>query len=115
MPLLVVVAAAAVATASASAPPVGPLPSGATKAVVVKAKRTFVITLPKSKDPGLVWRIARTYRSAVVRQLDEGETKSSVWLRFRSLAAGNTSLVLALTRGERPHAYAARTFLVTVR
>jgi hypothetical protein len=102
------VAAAAVSSASASAPPVGPLPVGPTK-------HTFVITLPKSKNSGLVWRIARAYRSSVVRQLDEGETKTTVWLRFRSVAAGKTSLVLALTRGERPHAFAARTFRVTVR
>jgi len=109
------VAAAAASSASASAPPVGPLPVGPTKAVNVTAKHTFVITLPKSKDSGLVWRVARAYRSSVVRQLDEGETKTTVWLRFRSVAAGKTSLVLALTRGERPHAFAARTFQVTVR
>jgi hypothetical protein len=116
-PLLVVslVALIAASGAFASAPPVGPLPAGPTKAVIVPARHTFVITLPKSKDAGLVWRIARTYRSSVVRQLDEGETKSTVWLRFRSVAAGKTSLVLALTRGERPHAIAARTFQVTVR
>ena len=114
--LLVAVAAAAVfgATALATAPPVGPLPPGPTKAVSVKPNKTFVISLPKSKDAALVWRAGRNYDGAVVRELGEGETKTSVWLRFQSLGAGKTSLVFALTRGERAHAFAARTFRVTV-
>jgi len=116
VPVLLAAAALAAATAAlASSPPVGPLPKGPVRSVDAKANATFVVSLPKSKQPGLVWRIARNYRSSVVRQLTEGETKSSVWLRFRSVATGKTSLVFALTRGERAHAYAARTFVVTVR
>jgi hypothetical protein len=112
--IALLVAAVAASAAFASAPPVGPLPGGPTKAVAVKTHGTFVITLPKSKQAGLVWRVARPFKSGVVRQLDEGETKSSVWLRFRSVAPGRTSLVFALTRGERTKALAARTFVVTV-
>ena len=113
--LVVSVAAAAVAAvAVASAPPVGPLPDGPVRAIAVKPDRTFVVSLPKSQQPGLVWRLARRYRTAVVRQLAEGETSRTVWLRFRSLAPGTTSLVFGLTRGERSHAYAARSFRITV-
>ena len=115
-PLLVATAAlAAAATTLASATPVGPLPDGPTRAVVAKAHSTFVVTLPKSKQPGLVWRVARTYRRSVVRQQGEGETPSAVWLRYETVAPGKTSIVFALTRGEQPHAFAARTFKVIVR
>jgi hypothetical protein len=116
MSLVAAVAAGClVAPAFATAPPVGQLPAGPTKAVTAAANGTFVITLPKSKQPGLVWRIARNYRSSIVHQLTEGETKGSVWVRFASVRPGKTSLVFALTRGERSHAFAARTFVVTVR
>jgi hypothetical protein len=104
-----------VSSAFASAPPVGPLPAGPTANVTVQAKSTFVVTLPKSKQAGLVWRVARPFKGGVVRQLGEGETRSSVWLRFRSVTTGKTSLVFALTRGETRHAFASRTYLVTVR
>jgi hypothetical protein len=115
MSLLVAAAAAAfTAAALATAPPVGPLPPGPTKAVAVKPNHTFVITLLKSKNAGLVWRSARNYDGTVVREVKEGETRSTVWLRFTSVGTGKTSLVFALTRGERTHAFAARTFRVTV-
>lgn len=113
LPLLLLAAVAA-GPVVASAPPVGPLPAGPVKPIALKSNHTFTITLPKSKDPGLVWRVARAYAGGVVEERTEGETKSSVWLRFRSVAPGKTSLVFALTRGEREHAFAARTFLVTV-
>src|SRR5262249_50350192 len=115
-PLLIAVAVLGTATATlASATPVGPLPTGPTRAIAAAARSSFVVTLPKSKQPGLVWRVARTYRSSVVRQQSEGETASEVWLRFTAVAPGKTSLVFALTRGERPHAFAGRTFRITVR
>jgi hypothetical protein len=116
LPALVLVAAlATTATALATAPPVGPLPKGPTSTIAAKSNRTFIVRLPKSQQPGLVWRLARNYRSSVVRGLDEGETKDTVWLRFKSVAPGKTSLVFALTRGERARAFAARTFIVTVK
>src|ERR1051325_7339294 len=100
--VLVSVAAGVAATvAIASAPPVGPLPDGPVRAIAVKPDHTFVVSLPKSQQPGLVWRLARRYRTAVVRQLAEGETSKTVWLRFRSVAPGTTSLVFGLTSGER--------------
>jgi hypothetical protein len=108
-------AAFGAATAVATAPPVGPLPKGPATRIVAKVNNAFVVRLPKSERPGMVWRLARQYRSSVVRGVDEGETTKAVWLRFKPLSPGKTSLVFALTYGERSHAYASRTFNVTVR
>ena len=111
--LLVGAVLSSAVAALASATPVGPLPNGPVRSVVARANTTFVVNLPK--HAGLDWRIARSYRGSVVRQLDEGETASRVWLRFKAVAPGTTSLVFALTRGERGHAFAARTYGITVR
>jgi predicted secreted protein len=111
----IAVALAAPAVAPGSATPVGPLPNGPVKALSVRARTTFVVSLPKPAVPGRVWRLARPYEPTVVSGLREGETPGTVWLRFRAVAHGKTSLIFALTRGERSHAYAARTFTVTVR
>jgi hypothetical protein len=113
--LLLLTALATTTAALSSAGPVDPLPTGPTRAIVATAPGSFVVTLPKSKQPGLVWRVARIYRSSVIREQSEGETASTVWLRYETIAPGKTSLVFAFTRGERPHAFAARTFRITVR
>ena len=105
----------AAAAALASATPVGPLPNGPVSAVVARQNATFRVSLPKPAVAGRVWRIARPYRSSVVVGVREGETKDTIWLTFRAVGQGKTSLVFAMTRGERSHAYAARTFAVTVR
>jgi predicted secreted protein len=115
--LLSVVAVAACVAASAalsSAPPVGALPSGPTATVKTKVGGSFTITLAKSPVAGRVWRIARAFNGRVVSEIREGETKTTVWLRFRALAPGTTKIVVALTRGETAHAYAARTYRVIV-
>jgi predicted secreted protein len=110
-----VVALVASASALASAAPVGPLPKGPVSVIRAQPGSTFVVSLPKAAVAGRVWRMARPYKSSVVRGLREGETGSTVWLRFRAVSPGVTNLVFALTRGERSHAYATRTFTVTVR
>lgn len=102
--------------ARASAEPVGPLPEGRVFAVKVLRDGSFVVRAPKRPaSSGLVWRIARRIDPAVVRQVAEGEDRLSVWLRFRATGAGTARVVLALTKGETRKAYAARTWVVTVR
>jgi predicted secreted protein len=83
--------------------------------VRAETQRTFVLTLPKSSRAGYVWRVARRYDAKVVREVAEGDTKRTVWVRYRALRRGTTRIVYALTRGETAHAYAARTFVVVVR
>jgi predicted secreted protein len=100
--------------ATASAPPVGALPAGPTKAIYVKTARTFWIVLPKSTVRGRVWRLARPYDATVIRQTREGEKGNTVWVTFRTFRAGTTRVVFALTLGERQHAYAARRFAIHV-
>jgi hypothetical protein len=63
-----------------------------------------------------VWRIARSYDGHVVREIRERQTPAgAVRVSYRAVAQGSTRIVFALTRGERPHAYASRTFHVIVR
>jgi hypothetical protein len=50
-----------------------------------------------------------------VQEVDEGETSKDVWLTYKAVKPGATRIIFALTRGETSHAYAARTFAVTVR
>ena len=108
------VAALFVAPANATAPPVGPLPAGPTTLLSARAGKTFRVALVRPKVAGRVWRIARPYDARIVREVREGETKTQIWLAFRALHAGRTTLVFAQTRGETAHAYAARRFRVTV-
>ncbi|MDX6515510.1 MAG: hypothetical protein QOH73_1176 [Gaiellaceae bacterium] len=100
--------------AGASAPPVGPLPAGPTKTVVVKRGKAFVVNLPKSTVAGRVWRLARTYDRTVVYEVAEGEKGNVVWVRFRAGRIGTTRIVYALTLGEGRHAYKARRYAVRV-
>jgi hypothetical protein len=53
--------------------------------------------------------------AALTAAAAEGETASAIWIRFRAGGPGTTAVAYALTRGERSHAYAARTFVVKVR
>ncbi len=114
--LAAVAAAGAVATAALpSAPPVGPLPGGPVKIVKPVAGETFVVTLAKPGVAGRTWRVARAYDSKVVREVREHTTSSgAVRVTYRAVAPGRTRIVYALTRGERPHAFASRTFAVRV-
>ena len=99
----------------ASAPPVGALPPGPTKHIVTKPGATVVLSLPKLADPGLVWRIARPYNAAVAAEVREGETRYTVWLRFRAIRSGTTSVRFGLTRGETRTALLSQSFRIDVR
>jgi predicted secreted protein len=77
---------------------------------------TFAITLPQPSVAGRVWRVARGYDAEVVRELSESTTAAGgVRSVYRAIGPGTTQLVFAVTRGETAHAYAARTFAVTVK
>jgi len=97
-----------------SSPPIGHLPPGPKQAIRVKAHGSFKVLLPRSKCPGLVWRLARPYAKEVARQTGEGEEENIIWVRFSSGRPGTTRLVYALTRGETAHAYESRTYVITV-
>ncbi len=114
--ILAILGVLAVPAALGSAEPVGPLPKGPGFQVKALRGATFVIRAPKRPaSSGLVWRVARQVNANVVRQVGEGEDRLSVWLRFRAVGVGTTKVVLALTRGETRKAYAARTWVITVR
>ena len=102
------------AVALSSSPPVGALPPGPVKTLKRPAGSTFAVTLPAPGVAGRVWRVARGYDSAIVRELDEATTTSGVRVRFRAVAPGTTKIVYAQTRGETSRAYASRTFEVVV-
>ena len=77
---------------------------------------SLVIRAPKRPaNSGLVWRVARKFNPKVVRQAGEGEDRLNVQLRLRAVGVGTTKVVLALTKGETRKAYAARTWVITVR
>lgn len=117
-PLFAVVSAAAVlstaAAAVAEAPPVGPLPAGPRSTVTTPRGELFAIALP-NRSGGRVWRIARPFDSTVLHEVSEGSVGPHVVLVFKTTRAGQTTLALALTRGETPKALEARTFNVVVR
>ena len=112
----VVLAVLAAPAAFASAEPVGPLPKGPVFQVNVLRDASLVIRAPKRPaNSGLVWRVARKFNPKVVRQAGEGEDRLNVQLRLRAVGVGTTKVVLALTKGETRKAYAARTWVITVR
>jgi len=99
--------------AGASAPPVGPLPPGRTARIQTAAGELVAVALPRSNG-GRVWRIARPFDSSIVTEDSEANVGNNVVVVFRARGKGGTRLVFALTRGERAHAYQARTFVVNV-
>jgi tRNA A37 threonylcarbamoyladenosine biosynthesis protein TsaE len=59
------------------------------------------VALPHAaKSSGLVWRLARQYDSRFVRQISEADVDTNVVLVFKVLSRGQTTLVLALARGD---------------
>jgi hypothetical protein len=51
----------------------------------------------------------------VIRQVGEADVGSNVVIVFKAVGKGRARVVFALTRGEGSHAYASRSFNVTVR
>jgi hypothetical protein len=115
---LIAVLAAAVALAAATAsrassPPVGPLPAGPHATITTKKGELVAVALPH-RSGGLVWRIARAYDGTKLRQVSEADVGANVVLVFKAVRAGNVKVVVALTKGERTKALAARTFEVRI-
>ncbi len=115
--LLATVAAAssfAVASGQASAPPVGALPAGPVSTITTTKGEYVAFALPEHSG-GLVWRVARPFKSGV---LDEVREQSGVGgtlvIVFKATGVGATSITYALTRGERAKALQSRRFDVRV-
>ena len=114
--LAALAAAAAVAPARADSPPVGPLPAGPTTSISTTRGQLVAVALPRQgASTGLVWRVARTVNSRVLRQVSEADVDSSVVVVFRAVGAGTANVVFALTRGETSKAHRAVRYRVRVR
>ena len=97
----VAVAAILPATAAADSTPIGPLP--APTVTTVTAKRGSLVSVSvKARKPstGLVWRVARSIDTRVVRQVGEADVGPAVVLVFQVVGRGKASITLALTRGD---------------
>jgi len=51
----------------------------------------------------------------VIREVAEADVGRNVVVVFKAVGKGHAAVVFALTRGETSHAYASRSFSVTVR
>lgn len=100
-------------TASASAPPIGPLPVGPIATLSTEQNELVAVALPHRPN-GRVWRIARALNANVLTEVSEADMGANVVTVFRAVGPGKTTLRFALTRGERPHAYESRTFVIRV-
>jgi len=100
----------------ADSTPVGPLPAGSVVTTTTKPGLLVAVALPRaSRSSGLVWRIARPFNSAIVRQVSEADVGSSVVLVFKVIRRGGTALVFALTRGDAsPKAVKSATYKIHV-
>ena len=113
--LAVAVAAAAmfVGVALASAPPVGPLPAGPSSTIKTTKGQLVAFALPH-RTGGRVWRVARAFNPAVLRQVSEADVGKQVVLVFQAAGNGTTTVAFGLTRGETAKAYESRRYTVTV-
>jgi hypothetical protein len=111
--LLSGVAATVVATSRASAPPVGPLPRGPVTTVTAPNQEYVSVALNRGQS-GLVWRVARAWNTRVVVQTTEANLGDLTVYVFRTIKPGTATLRFALTNGERPKAYRAATYKLTV-
>jgi hypothetical protein len=100
--------------AEASAPPVGPIPKGPVSSVTTQKGQLGAIALPRRAN-GLVWRLARRIDPTVLREVSEADVGRSVVYVFRATGSGTARVVVALTRGETPRAFASVTHTVRVR
>lgn len=107
-------AAVFVAAGRASSPPVGALPNGPASTIRTQTGQLVAVALPK-RAGGRVWRIARAFDHAVVRQVSEGDITTSVVLVFKATGRGTTTIAFGLTRGETSKAFESRRFTIQVR
>ena len=113
------VAFAALAGASAAAfadsTPIGPLPAGPRATIDTQHGELVALALPQ-RSAGRVWRIARPFDAAVLRQVSEANVGASVVLVFQAGHTGRTTIAIALTRGDTSaKALESRQFTVRVR
>ena len=111
--LAIAVSLSSAAASRASSPPVGPLPAGPHATITTKKGELVAVALPH-RSGGLVWRIARAFDGTKLRQVSEADVGPNVVLVFKAVRAGKVTVVVALTRGERTTALAARTFEVRI-
>jgi hypothetical protein len=107
-------AAALAAPAAASAPPVGPLPASPTAHITTTRGELVAVALPHAA-PSRVWRLARRVNPKVLAQVSEADVGANVVIVYRALGRGRATVSYGLTRGENPHAFAARRFTVDVK
>ena len=106
--LAIGVAAVAAAVAIAIAPaaqadstPVGRLPKGPLATIQTTKGQLVSVALPRpSESSGLVWRIARDYDDAVIKQVSEADVDDAVVLVFRAKGKGQATLRFAQTEGD---------------
>jgi len=104
-----------VAAAFADSTPVGPLPAGPIATINVQHGELVALALPQ-RTGGRVWRIARPLDPRVLRQLSEANVGASVVLVFRASGTGQTTVSLALTKGDTSSkALESRRYRVQVR
>jgi hypothetical protein len=88
-------------TGRADSMPIGPLPAGAVSTIKTGPNQLVAVALPRNaKSSGLIWRIARPYKSTILRQISEADVGGNVVLVFKVTGRGTTVLVFALTRGD---------------
>jgi hypothetical protein len=103
------------AAARADSTPIGPLPAGPVATIDVQHGELVALALPR-RNGGRVWRIARPYDTRVVRQVSEADVGASVVLVFRAASAGQTTVSVALTKGDTSgKALESRRFRLRVR
>jgi len=85
--------------ALADSTPIGSLPAGPVASIDVQHGELVALALPQ-RNAGRVWRVARPFDASVLRQVTEAEVGASVVLVFRSRRAGQTTVSLALTKGD---------------
>jgi hypothetical protein len=112
--LVVSLAAVFAGVGLASAPPVGPLPPGPSSTIQTTKGQLVAFALPH-RAGGRVWRVARTAKASVLRQVSEADVGNQVVLVYVATGRGTTSIAFGLTLGERAKAYESRRYTVTVR
>jgi hypothetical protein len=99
--------------AGATSPPVGRIPIGPVSTIATQRGQLVAVALPHAA--GTSWRIARALNPKVLREVDEADVGANVVIVFKAVGKGHATIVFARTRGETSHAYASRSFSVTVR
>jgi hypothetical protein len=99
-----------------SAPPVGPLPPGQITTVATTSGTLIAVALPgQPASSGLVWRLARTVNTRVLRETAERNIGRDVVVVYKAVGRGSATIVYGLTKGETRKAYKSVTYKVQIR